>query len=173
MVVRQQSTVSLVEVDALKRAMRSLPAAISVVTAGVGDERTGATVTSAASFSMAPPTMMVSLNLSSSTWRAVRRHGHFCINVLRHDQRAVADRFAGKGGLAGAARYAEAAWTPMVTGALALEGALASIDCELEDAFERHSHALLLGRVSAITLGQGKALLYGDRRYGVFAWADL
>jgi flavin reductase (DIM6/NTAB) family NADH-FMN oxidoreductase RutF len=173
MIVSQQSTVSLVAEDALKRAMRSLPAAISVVTAGVGDERTGATVTSAASFSMAPPTMMVSLNLSSSTWRAVRRHGHFCINVLRRDQQAVADRFAGRGGVAGAARYAEAAWAPLVTGALALEGALASIDCELEDAFERHSHALLLGRVSAITLGHGEALLYGDGRYGVFAWADL
>ena len=50
-----------------------------------------------------------------------------------------------------------------------LEGAVAAIDCELEEAFERHSHALVLGRVSAITLGGGAALLYGDGRYGTFA----
>lgn len=171
MIASPHAMLSGVDADALKRAMRALPAAISVVTAGIGEERTGATVTSVASFSMAPPTMMVSLNLSSSTWRAVRRHGHFCINVLGHHQQAIADRFAGKGGVAGPARYAESSWGPMVTGALALEGALASIDCELEDAFERHSHALLLGRVSAITLGGGEALLYGDGRYGTFVRA--
>jgi flavin reductase (DIM6/NTAB) family NADH-FMN oxidoreductase RutF len=161
--------VSGVDADALKRAMRTLPAAISVVTAGIGDDRTGATVTSAASFSMAPPTMMVSLNLSSSTWLAVQRYGHFCINVLHSDQRSVAERFAGRGGLRGVHRYGEEAWAPLATGALALAGALASIDCELEEAFERHSHALVLGRVSAITLGEGAALLYGDGGYGTFA----
>ena len=85
------------------------------------------------------------------------------------DQRAVAERFAGRDGLRGPHRYAEAAWAPLATGALALEGALAAIDCELEEAFERHSHALVLGRVSAITLGTGAALLYGDGRYGTFA----
>ena len=158
-----------VDADALKRAMRTLPAAVAVVTAGVGDDRTGATVTSVASFSMAPPTMMVSLNRSSSTWLAVQRFGHFCINVLRDDQQAVADRFAGRGGLRGAHRYGDDTWSPLATGALALDGALVAIDCELEEAFERHSHALLLGRVSAITLGSGAALLYGDGRYGSFA----
>ncbi len=161
--------VSRVDADALKRAMRGLPAAVSVVTAGIGDDRTGATVTSVASFSMTPPTMMVSLNRSSSTWLAVQRYGHFCINVLREDQQAVADRFAGRGGLRGTHRYGDDAWAPLSTGALALEGALAAIDCELEEAFERHSHALLLGRVSAITFGSGAALLYGDGRYGTFA----
>ena len=124
--------VSGIDADALKRAMRSLPAAVSVVTAGIGDDRTGATVTSVASFSMAPPTMMVSLNRSSSTWQAVQRYGHFCINVLRDDQQAVAERFAGRGGLRGAHRYAQDAWAPLATGALALEGAVAAIDCELE-----------------------------------------
>jgi flavin reductase (DIM6/NTAB) family NADH-FMN oxidoreductase RutF len=165
--------VSRVDAETLKHAMRGLPAAVSVVTAGTGDDRTGATVTSVASFSMAPPTMMVSLNRSSSTWLAVQRYGHFCINVLRADQRAVAERFAGRDGLRGPHRYAEATWAPLATGALALEGALASIDCELEEAFERHSHALVLGRVSAITLGTGAALLYGDGRYGTFAGLAL
>jgi flavin reductase (DIM6/NTAB) family NADH-FMN oxidoreductase RutF len=169
MIDSSKDPVSGVDADALKRAMRTLPAAVAVVTAGTGDDRTGATVTSVASFSMAPPTMMVSLNRSSSTWLAVQRYGHFCINVLRHDQQAVADRFAGRDGLRGMHRYAEASWAPLATGALALEGALAAIDCELEEAFERHSHALLLGRVSAITLGSGAALLYGDGRYSAFA----
>lgn len=173
MTVIPQVPASGIDADALKRAMRALPAAVAVVTAGVGEDRTGATVTSAASFSMAPPTMMVSLNLTSSTWLAVQRYGHFCINVLRSDQQAVADRFSGRAGVRGTHRYAEAEWAPLATGALALEGALAAIDCELEEAFVRHSHALVLGRVSAITLGSGEALMYGDGRYGGFVHAGL
>ena len=63
---------------------------MSVVTAGVGADRTGATVTSAQSLSMEPETMVVSINLASSTWAAIHRYGHFCVNVLGADQRDVA-----------------------------------------------------------------------------------
>lgn len=52
----------------LKFAMRHLAGAVSVVTAGIGDERTGATITTAHSLSVEPEVMVVSINLSSSTW---------------------------------------------------------------------------------------------------------
>lgn len=85
----------------LKSAMRHLAGAVSVVTAGIGDERTGATVTTAHSLSVEPEVMVVSINLNSSTWAAIRRHRHFCVNVLRADQIAIADRFAGRDDLKG------------------------------------------------------------------------
>ena len=47
----------------LKFAMRHLAGAVSVVTAGIGDERTGATVTTAHSLSVEPEVMVVSINL--------------------------------------------------------------------------------------------------------------
>ncbi|KAB0677519.1 flavin reductase family protein [Aureimonas leprariae] len=153
----------------LKQAMRTLAGGVSVVTAGIGDGRTGATVTSAHSLSMEPETMAVSINLASSTWEAIRRHGLFCVNVLRADQRAVADRFAGFGGLKGASRYEGADWHPLVTGALALEGALAAIDCEVEHVIERHSHALVLGTVRAVEVSQGPGLVWVDGRYAELA----
>ncbi|RWB37917.1 MAG: hypothetical protein EOQ44_32270 [Mesorhizobium sp.] len=46
----------------LKFAMRHLAGAVSVVTAGIGDERTGATVTTAHSLSVDPEVMVVSIN---------------------------------------------------------------------------------------------------------------
>jgi flavin reductase (DIM6/NTAB) family NADH-FMN oxidoreductase RutF len=154
---------------ALKQAMRTLAGGVSVITAGIGEARTGATVTSATALSVEPPTMIVTINLSSSTWPAIRRHGHFCVNILGRHHQDVADRFAGKGGVKGADRYAEADWREHSTGALGLVGALAVIDCELEEAIKRHSHAIILGRVAAITLGVGASLVYANGRYGSFS----
>src|SRR6266567_3614890 len=117
----------------LKFAMRHLAGAVSVVTAGVGDERTGAAVTTAHSLSVEPEVVVVSINLGSSTWAAIDRHRHFCVNVLRADHSAIADRFTGRGGLKGPARYAGARWSGLATSALALDGALAAVDGTVED----------------------------------------
>lgn len=153
----------------LKPAMRHLVSGVSVVTAGIGDDRTGATVTSAHSLSIDPETMLVSINLSSSSWPVIRGYGHFCINVLAADQMDVADRFAGKGGLKGRHRYEGAQWSSLETGAFALTGALASIDCEVEHIVERHSHALIFGAVRAVVMGEEReALVYSHGRYGVY-----
>lgn len=152
----------------LRHAMRRLPGGVSVVTAGVGADRTGATVTSAQSLSMEPETMVVSINLASSTWAAIRRHGHFCVNVLSADQRDVADRFAGFGGVKGTQRYDGADWHELTTGAAALRGALASIDCEVDEILERHSHALVLGAVRAVFTTEGEGLVYAAGAYGTF-----
>ncbi len=154
----------------LTEAMRRVAGPVSVVTAGIGDSRTGATVTTAQSLSIEPETMMVAINLSSSTFPVITRHNHYCVNVLRADQQSIADRFAGRGGLKGSARYEGADWGVLETGALALRGSLAAIDCAVEDVILRHSHALVLGRVRAVMLGEpGPSLVYRDRSYGAFS----
>lgn len=66
----------------LKEALRTLGGGVSVITAGDGADRTGATVTSATALSVEPPRMLVSLNRSSSTWPVVERYGHFAVNVM-------------------------------------------------------------------------------------------
>jgi flavin reductase (DIM6/NTAB) family NADH-FMN oxidoreductase RutF len=156
----------------LKQAMRHLVGAVCVVTAGTGDDRTGATVTSAHSLSIEPETMLVSINLSSSSWPVIRRYGHFCVNILAADQQAIADRFAGRGGIKGKDRYDGADWRILETGALALDGALASIDCHVEEVVERHSHALIFGAVRAVVTGGGDALVYSHGRYGAHVTPD-
>lgn len=150
----------------LKAAMRHLVGGVCVVTAGLGEHRTGATVTSAHSLSVEPETMLVSINLTSSTWPTIRRFGHFCVNILAADQVEIADRFAGVRGIKGHARYLGSSWRQLSTGASALDGALASIDCEVEHVVERHSHALIFGAVRAVVVGGGDALAYSHGGYG-------
>jgi flavin reductase (DIM6/NTAB) family NADH-FMN oxidoreductase RutF len=152
----------------VKLAMRSMAGGVSVITAGCGEDRTGATVTSATALSMDPPTMIVNINKSSSTWPVISRYGHFCVNILAADHRDVANRFAGVGGVKGTARYDGARWTTLVSGAPVLAEALAAIDCEVEEILERHSHAIILGRAVATISGGGQSLIYANGGYRQF-----
>ena len=148
----------------LRHAMRHLAGGVSVITAGIGADRTGLTATSATALSMEPPTMLISVNRSASAWPVIRRHGHFAVNILSAAQRPVAERFAGMGGVKGAARYEGATWRELPSGASGLEEALAVIDCRVEEVIERHSHAIILGGVLSVTLGPDGApgsLVYG------------
>ena len=150
-----------VEADLFKDSMRHLAGAVSVVTVGRGNDRTGFTATSVSSLAIDPPSVIVSLNRDSSSWPVLQRHGSFCVNVLAHDQRHVADSFAGRGGRKGIDRYLDAEWQELATGTLALKNALTVLDCELDDAIERHSHGILIGRVRAVTLRRNaEPLLY-------------
>jgi flavin reductase (DIM6/NTAB) family NADH-FMN oxidoreductase RutF len=101
---------------------------VCIVTAGLGDDPTGMTVTSATSLSIDPPNHDRLHNRSSSVWQRIQRYRHFCINILADHHNEIAERFAGRGGLRGAARYAGANWKILETGAPALDGALAAID---------------------------------------------
>jgi flavin reductase (DIM6/NTAB) family NADH-FMN oxidoreductase RutF len=158
-----------VALTAFNGAMRQMAGGVSVITAGIGDERTGLTVTSAISLSMSPPTMIVCVNRAASAWRIIRARRHFCVNALADHHQAVADRFAGLDGIKGAVRYSGANWSALATGALALDDSIASIDCEVEEIVERHSHAIVIGAVRAVTAHGGKPLLYSQSQYGAFA----
>jgi flavin reductase (DIM6/NTAB) family NADH-FMN oxidoreductase RutF len=152
--------------ELFKNAMRHLAGAVSVITVGQGEDRTGFTATSVSSLSVDPPSILVSLNRGSSSWPTIQRWGNFCVNMLAHDQQHVADRFAGRGGVKGTQRYEGAQWHELVTGTLGLADALASLDCELEEAIDRHSHAILIGRVRAITVRPNvEPLLYWHGGY--------
>src|SRR6202158_1603850 len=116
-----------------RSAMRHLAGGVSVITVGRAQDITGMTVTSVASLSVDPPTLIVSINRESSSWPLLGRYGCFGVNILTADQVDVAERFAGKGGLKGADRFTGAQWTTRVSGVPLLVGALSAIDCGAED----------------------------------------
>jgi flavin reductase (DIM6/NTAB) family NADH-FMN oxidoreductase RutF len=147
-------------------AMRHLTGGVSVITAGRGKDITGMTVTSVSSFSVDPPTLIVSINRDASSFPLIRRHGAFGVNILAADQLDIAERFAGKGGLKGADRFAGARWMTAVSGVPLLVGALSAVDCEVEEIFERHSHGIIIGRVRDVRNStRNAALAYWHGQY--------
>jgi flavin reductase (DIM6/NTAB) family NADH-FMN oxidoreductase RutF len=152
--------------DDFRGAMRHLAGGVSVITAGRAKDITGMTVTSVSSLSVDPATLIVSINRESSSWPLIKRHGFFGVNILTADQLDIAERFTGKGGLKGADRFAGAEWITRASGVPLLVGALAAIDCEVEDIVERHSHAIVIGRVLDLQAStRTAALAYWQGQY--------
>lgn len=147
-------------------AMRHLAGGVSVITVGAGAEQSGMTVTSVSSLSADPPTLLFCVNRKSSTWPLLRKYKAFCVNFLSAEQEIIAQNFAGFGGLAGAERYRDGHWSRLATGAPVCDAALASVDCILEEAIERHTHSLIIGRVQAIRTNPGaQPLIYWNGGY--------
>jgi flavin reductase (DIM6/NTAB) family NADH-FMN oxidoreductase RutF len=165
-IVRAVSIETEVTSGDFRKAMRQLTGGVSVVTAGRGRDISGMTVTSVSSLSVDPPALIVSINRESSSWPLVKRYGFFGVNILTPDQIDIAERFTGKGGLKGADRFAGAGWMTRASGVPLLVGALAAIDCEVEDIVERHSHAIVIGRVLDVAVSaRTAALAYWQGRY--------
>ena len=165
-IVRAVSIETEVTASDFRNAMRQLTGGVSVITAGKGRDISGMTVTSVSSLSVDPPSLIVSINRESSSWPLVKRYGFFGVNILTSDQIDIAERFTGKGGLKGADRFAGAQWTTRASGVPLLADALAAIDCEVEDVVERHSHAIVIGRVLDVAVSaRTAALAYWQGRY--------
>ena len=147
-------------------AMRGLTGHCSLITVGAGAVATGLVVTSAISLSAEPPFLLACVNRASSSWPVLKAVGHFGWSALGAGHQAVAERFSGKAGVHGAARYAGAEWALAETGAQLLVGAPLALDCTVEEMIDRATHSIVIGRVRAIrsTAGAG-ALLYRDGEY--------
>jgi flavin reductase (DIM6/NTAB) family NADH-FMN oxidoreductase RutF len=147
-------------------AMRHLVGGVSVITVGQGQDISGMTVSSISSLSIDPPSLMVAINRSASSWPLLLRHRAFGVNILTGDQLNIAERFTGKDGAKGRDRFAGAVWTTAQTGVPLLVEALVAVDCEVEEIIERHSHGIVIGRVrDLIVSSPTAALAYWQGQY--------
>src|SRR6478735_732803 len=157
---------AVVAPDAFRESLRLLSGGVSVITTGRGQNISGMTVTSVSPLSLDPPTLTVFVNRQASSWPILLEEKSFGVNFLSGDQQRIAEDFSGKGGLKGADRFANAQWHTLETGAPILKGTLASIDCEVEEILERHSHGIVIGRVRAVvTQAQSNTLVYWQGQY--------
>lgn len=152
---------------AVRHAMRTLASGVAIVACGEGETRLGCTITSLASLSLAPPTLIVCLARSSATLAGLREAGAFSISFLAARHEALAHRFSGHSGVHGPRRFDGAQWTTLSTGAPVLADAIAAFDCLVEEVIERHSHAIVLGAVVSLKEGVDEPVL--ARRRGEYA----
>lgn len=147
-------------------AMREFASGVAIVTCANGKERAGCTATALTSFSLSPPSLIICLERSSSTLAVLKQASAFAVNILAAQHGALASRFAGRNGLEGEARFEQGDWSALKTGAPALVDALASLDCRVEEIFERHTHAIVIGAVQAVRVGAKRSgLLHWRSRF--------
>ena len=144
---------------AFRAAMRAWCSGVAIAACGEGEARLGCTVTSLASLSLTPPTLLVCLARSSSTLAGLKQAGSFSVNMLAARHEALANRFSGRGGAHGARRFEDGSWTALATGAPILVDALAAFDCLVEEVVDRHSHSIVLGAVVSLREGADEPAL--------------
>lgn len=153
--------------------MRQHAAGVTLVTTLHAGRRAGLTATSVCSVSAEPPQLLVCVNREAEANAPIRASRRFCVNVLAAGQRGLADRFAGRDGHAGEARFEEGRWTRLATGAPVLLGCPACFDCILGASLEAGTHTIFVGLVEAVALRpELPPLVYHEGEYGLVAQLD-
>jgi flavin reductase (DIM6/NTAB) family NADH-FMN oxidoreductase RutF len=135
--------------DAYRALMRHVPAAVTVIAAGPPGQRNGLTVTSVCSLSVAPPTVLVCVNLAASAHNEIIENRYFSVNVLAAGQEGVAKLFSGCTGVRGESRFRLGDWAVGATGAPVLTQALCVLECRLSEHRKALTHTIFVGAVVA------------------------
>lgn len=144
-----------------RRALGHFASGIAVVTSIERGSPSGFTCQSFVSLSLDPPLVAFAPAVSSRSYPAMRRAGVFCISVLAATQRAAAIAFARNDD----SKWQDVAWHPAGTGSPALDGAIAQIDCRIENEIRTGDHFLVVGRVLTLATQPGDPLLYFKGEY--------
>ena len=150
--------------EALRRALRDVPAPVVVVTVDGPDGARGATIGSFTSVSLDPP--LVSFNVTHGTGfhAAVSGAGAWAVHLLAAAQAAVAERFA-RPDLDGPAQLAPFGHV-RGDGPPLLRDTLGILLCRPHARFEAGDHTVFVGRVTGVVEGSGRdPLLYYRQSY--------
>src|SRR5215218_7630721 len=146
--------------------MSRVAALFHVVTTGAPAGRAAFTATAVAPVTDRPASLLVCIDAAGRSARALAENGVFCVNTLSVSDRALAEVFAGRAGLAGEARFSAGRWGSLATGAPALETSLVAFDCRLVEARLVATHYVVIGAVVEVRLGPAAAALaYRERGY--------
>ena len=139
---------------------------VTVITAATDDGPVGLAGGSFSSVSLDPPLVGFFADNGATSWPKIQQTGAFCVNILGEHQEDVCRRFASKE----PDKFAGLGWTPAGTGSPQLEGAIAWIDCDIDEVVQTGDHVLVLGAVRDLDVGHdGPPLLFFRGGYGRFA----
>ena len=154
--------------DSFLEGMSRAAATVNVVTTDGPGGRAGVTVSAMSSVSADRPALLVCVHQASPACQAIKRNGRLCVNVLRAEQTAISDRFAGRLKTGDEDKFAGAAWRRLATGAPALDDALVAFDCTVMREVDWGTHTVFIADVVDVELADdaGLPLIYARRSYG-------
>jgi flavin reductase (DIM6/NTAB) family NADH-FMN oxidoreductase RutF len=153
--------------EALKGAMRLFPTGVTVVTSGREERAEGMTANAVISVSLDPLLFLVSVHKGARLNPRIREEGYFAVNILAADQEGLSRLFASPERSSGLQAIHSLGGGYGSTGAPLAAGALAAIECELEEIYPGGDHDLFIGRVVAVRMGDTRKgpLVYHEGGY--------
>ena len=139
--------------DALRSAMGHFPTGVTVVTSGKEENVEGMTANAVISVSLDPLLFLVSVHKDARINPRIKEEGCFAISLLADDQEGLSRLFASPERSSGLPALHSLGGGYGSTGAPLAAGALAAIECRLQDTYYGGDHDLFLGRVVGVRLG--------------------
>jgi flavin reductase (DIM6/NTAB) family NADH-FMN oxidoreductase RutF len=143
-------------------ALRQYAAGVVLLTVRDDIDDVGTTVTSVMSASADPPLVAIGLAADGYPAEVLQSVGSGVLNVLAADQAILASRFSSAGRPSARHLLESVPWQRgPVSDAIALDGALAALDCRVASVVEAGSHVLVLLSVEALPVlaAEGDPLL--------------
>src|ERR687893_731372 len=142
--------------DALRGAMRLFPTGVTVVTSGREERTEGMTANALISVSLNPLLFLVSVHKDARLNPRIKEVGYFAVNILAEDQEGLSRLFASPERSSGLQAIHALGDGYGSTGAPLAAGALAVIECKLEEVYTGGDHELFLGRVVGVRMGDAR-----------------
>ncbi|SFL39497.1 flavin reductase family protein [Geodermatophilus ruber] len=143
----------------LRRAMGQFATGVTVITTVTeGSAPAGCTVNAFTSLSLDPPLVLVCIGRGRAMHPLLTEGPGYAVNVLAADQEPLAGTFARPG----PDRFAGVAVRSGRHGVPLLEGAIAHIECDRYGVLDGGDHAIVVGRVRDLHVGDGEPLLYSQ-----------
>lgn len=141
-------------------AMSQFASGVTLVTTRDDDGRPfGFTASSFASLSLHPPLVLVCMGDRATAYPVFMKAPRMAISILSQEQAHLARLFSTRG----ADRFSDPAIIDSPLGLPVAAGALAQIDCAIENRLPGGDHAVLFGRPLHIALQAGRPLIHFDR----------
>ena len=149
-----------IEPTTFRTALGRFASGVTIVSVADDEGVHGITVSAFCSVSMEPPLVLVSIGHRARAHARVAAAGRFGVSVLSGAQQSLSDRFAGRPDVVEAPAWDTEGWVSPV-----LSGAIARLDCQVEQAVEAGDHTLFIGRVVRADSNEGEALAYWRGAY--------
>lgn len=150
-----------VDEDAFKGALGRWASGITVVTAQGPDGPVGLTASAFSSLSLHPPLVLVCIGRASYHHEHLVEAPGFGVHVLGAHQEELSNTFAFKR----EDRFADLDVAEGPLGVPLLAGALARLTCEHHEVLEGGDHSILVGRVIAAEVTDGRPLAWWQGAY--------
>jgi flavin reductase ActVB len=142
--------------------MASLASGVVVVTAAAPDGSLhGLTVTSLASYSANPPSIIVCIDETCNSYITLTEGSHFAVNLLRAEQSGIARKFAASS----SDKFTQIRWTLWENAVPVLEDTLGLVICRRSSTTVHGDHAIVIGDVIDGYTRQGQPLVYWHRGF--------
>jgi 3-hydroxy-9,10-secoandrosta-1,3,5(10)-triene-9,17-dione monooxygenase reductase component len=130
-----------------RQILGSFPTGVTVITTLEEARPVGLAAGSFFSVSLDPPLVGFCVMTTSNTWPVIERRGSFGVSILADDQTDICRQLASKN----PDKFDSLAWSPApVTGSPLIDGAVAHLDCDLEQQHLAGDHWIVVGRVRAL-----------------------